>query len=344
MSNGRVIMSQQKHQQQKISSRVILDQDTLIPLLARRSYHIPGNDWQADWRQWFGNNHILFGVCLHHPWHPVEWWERTLALTASVAFGLVATNCVMYISYLDPMAMKVVLFSINNGSFDITQGMLVLWTVGGLCHSIFDMIVWTTMACACCHPGGRFGHYRMSQKCRDVGSYLLIPVIATLLALAIYLVLLRASYVGANNDNNSSSNDDVDDDGGARWNWFQGGWNNMNDDAYNGTNSNEDPNYYDQDDYHVNINNIDGIDNFFFLQGYAVELLLAWCVYFPIIGTILFSGVLGCNGALPILGGRPRDIRIIAQEYELNGDKGSGYSKFLESSHENTAAGSAVWI
>ena len=30
--------------------------------------------------------------------------------------------------------------------------------------------------------------------------------------------------------------------------------------------------------------------------------------------TLLFSGCLGCGGRLPLLGGRPRDIQLVAQE------------------------------
>jgi hypothetical protein len=259
--------------------RIVLDEDTLIPLLARRSCHLPGNDWWADWRQWFWNNHILFGVCLHHPWHPVEWWERSLALTASISFGLVATNGVYNYFLDDPDAMNTELLSYQ--AYSITQGMVVLWTLGGLCHSVFDMIVWNIMACACCHPGGRFGESGMSPRCRDVGSYMLIPVILSLLALAVYLVLLRASK-------QEEMYLEVDDD-----------------------------------DLYVDVDKIEGIEAFAFLIKYAIELSLTWCVYFPILGTIQFSGILGCNGRLPGLGGRPRDIRIVQEELEL-----ARYAKF----------------
>jgi hypothetical protein len=49
--------------------------------------------------------------------------------------------------------------------------------------------------------------------------------------------------------------------------------------------------------------------SFQFLIGYTVEVALALGVYYPIVGTILFSGILGC-GILPLLGGRPRDVRL----------------------------------
>lgn len=120
---------------------------------------------------------------------------------------------------------------------------------------------------------------------------MLIPIIMVLVSLAIFLVLRRASrddemqqefyyqqeqYIG---------NDDVN--------------------AADGTDG-----ATTDDDFYVDWDHIDGIDSFHFLARYSVELLLAWFFYFPVIGTILFSGILGC-GRLPILGGRPRDVRLV---------------------------------
>lgn len=49
--------------------------------------------------------------------------------------------------------------------------------------------------------------------------------------------------------------------------------------------------------------------SFRFLLGYLVEFVLALFVYYPITVTILFSGVLGCKGRIPVLGGRPREVK-----------------------------------
>merc|ERR1711862_557175 len=49
--------------------------------------------------------------------------------------------------------------------------------------------------------------------------------------------------------------------------------------------------------------------SFYFLMGYLVEFVLALFVYQPIAVTIIFSGVLGFNGRVPILGGRPREMQ-----------------------------------
>eukprot|EP00980_Cylindrotheca_fusiformis_P017195 scaffold5294_cov129-Cylindrotheca_fusiformis.AAC.5 len=41
----------------------------------------------------------------------------------------------------------------------------------------------------------------------------------------------------------------------------------------------------------------------------AIELAMSWIVWYPLIGTILFSGILGCF-RFPIIGGRPRQVRV----------------------------------
>lgn len=266
------------------------DEGVLIPLLARRSYHLPGNGWWSDWFQWLRNNHILLGICFHHPLHPLETWERCLFITASISFGLVATGTVYYLQLFHSSAMEqeLVTLPFQGVEYRITHGMIALWTLGGVCHSIFDMLVWHVMACACCHPGGRYATNTYSRRCKDAGSWSLVPIILVLLVLAGYFVLLQAAQQQ------------------------QGRY--EDDDDYNNNVVYGDDGYVDQELQNVDLDNIDGAKDFAFLIQNGIELILAWFVYFPVIGTILFSGLLGCNGRLPILGGRPRDIRILAAE------------------------------
>lgn len=249
------------------------DEHILIPLLVARSCHLPGNDWKADWIQWFRNNHILFGICLHHRLHPVEWWERCLALIGSISFGLIATNLVYQWDLQNPQDLEELYFSILG--YDLTKGMIWLWTIGGLGHSIFDMTVWHIMACACCHPGGKWGNNSGSERYRDCASYLLVPVVLAMLGVAVWLVLWRAS--------GSKNLSDVEE---------------------------------------INKNSLS------FLAQYAVELALAWFVYFFLVGTILFSGIFGCGGRLPILGGRPRDVKRVEDGRLGLSSQGSAYSFF----------------
>jgi hypothetical protein len=48
--------------------------------------------------------------------------------------------------------------------------------------------------------------------------------------------------------------------------------------------------------------------SFYFLFGYIIEFVLAVFIYGPIMLTVVFTGVLGCNGRIPVLGGRPREM------------------------------------
>ena len=39
--------------------------------LSARAYHLPGNNWCQDWRDYVRNNHLIFGLCCHDRLHPV---------------------------------------------------------------------------------------------------------------------------------------------------------------------------------------------------------------------------------------------------------------------------------
>ena len=283
-------LSGRKKKQQSSSSRKELrnklignsdqEDDVIIQLLAKRSCHLPGNSWTQDWIQFVFNNHIILGICCHHKLHPLETWERSIALVGSIGFGLFATNIanMWYIRYSEIADDELYTIPITipylDEEFVITKGLVVLWTVGSICHSFFDFSVWHIMACACCHPGGRWGDKPNSEKFKDVGSYSLIPVVCATVALAVITVIMRASW--SDTDGQEIQPDD------------------------------------DQIYYEIDTDNIQDVRQFNFLTQYGIELFLAWFVYFPIFGTLLFSGVLGC-GRLPILGGRPRDKRLVEQ-------------------------------
>ena len=139
----------------------------LIPLLAQKSYHLPGNSWREDWIQWMRNNHIVFGICFCNRLHPIEWWERIIVLLGSMSFALIALN-IYYLLWVvddvyygngedgtaDGFDPQQELYSVtfNQQTYAITAGTVVLWTFGGLFHSIWDFTVWQMSACACFHP------------------------------------------------------------------------------------------------------------------------------------------------------------------------------------------------
>jgi hypothetical protein len=43
----------------------------------------------------------------------------------------------------------------------------------------------------------------------------------------------------------------------------------------------------------------------------GIEVAVSWLFWYPLVATILFSGILGCNvSRFPVLGGRPRQVRL----------------------------------
>jgi len=268
----------------------------IVPALAARSYHLEGNSFCEDWFQYFMNNHPIFGICCHHKLHPVGFPERIVALIGSFAFGLAITN-IFFLSFIftdEAYQEAIISISINqntsgtnvfsdlkdqtgseeDGGVDdntlvVTYGMILLWTVGGGMHSCFDIAVWYISACACCHPGGIL---ERCGFCKKFGSVLMVVIIAVVVAISTFIAVLRASI--------ESSDEEI-----SISNITSGG---INDDV-------------------VDLGKIDGVQSFEFVLTFAIEMLLTYIIYFPLLGTILFTGVLGC-GRVPFLGGRPREV------------------------------------
>lgn len=275
--------------------------EILIPLLAQRSFHLPGNSWREDWVQWMRNNHIVFGLCFHHRLHPIETWERGIVLSASLSYSLVAAN-LGYVWDWDHYGAEedapgVAGFDTSAVAYrrsvpwagdddgrvlEITYGTLLLWTFGSALHSLFDIAVWRLSACACCHPGGRFAESRLAARCRDLGSYTLIPLVLGLAGLAVYSSHLRVTSEDAALE--EEYGDDL-----------------------------------------VRTVTEGRLGAYSFLLRFGVELLLAWFVFSPLVSTVLLSGILGCNGRVPLLGGRPRDKRRVETQLGMSD---SSYARF----------------
>jgi hypothetical protein len=253
----------------------------MISALGQRSYHLPGNSWCADWCQFFANNHPLFGICCHHALNPVKVRMRIVNLVGSIVFGLLVTNIIwLWFIYNEDDATFVTIsvdgIDLTNSNstitstqeIQITEGMLLLWTVGGGLHAIFDNTIWYATACVCCLAGERLhclGRYKWA------GSYCVIIAVVACTAMATFCVVLRASL-----DSESTVRLSDINSGGIT-------------------------------DDNVHLSSVKDLSAFDFLVSYAVELVLALFVYYPLIGTVLFSGILGC-GKMPILGGRPYEV------------------------------------
>jgi hypothetical protein len=241
-----------------------------IRRLAARAYHFPGNTWCEDLTQYIANTHIVFGIFFHHPLHPVTSRERCIILLGSVAVGLLMSNLI-YLWFLhENFGMDDVILHIDPG-LDITKLMITLWTLGSFVHTIFDLSVWHIKACTLCRYGGE-----VSDTAVRCGRRSGITIVMFTLAFATYLCLVRASR-----------------DAQAAIIATEGGLN-PDDDI--------------EDTFFHPVTLAGSAKSFYFLFGYIIEFVLAAFVYGPIMLTVVFTGVLGCNGRIPILGGRPREM------------------------------------
>jgi hypothetical protein len=251
----------------------------IVPKLANRAYHLEkGNTWWQDWKQYQMNTHPVYGICCHHPLHPINGMQRFIILIGSIAFGLAITNMV-YLGFLrsDQAGTAVNLAYDKFGdlsesisqftSIDVDQSFLFLCTVGSFLHAAFDSLVWELAACTCFRPGGVFGQRRFFQFFQNWGLYLSVLLIIGAVIAATSVVILRLD-----------ANITVEDQS-------------------------------------TQILEEAGIENtkFSFLLAYALELVFALFVFYFITSTVLFSGILGC-GRIPVLGGRPYELRQEARE------------------------------
>jgi len=140
----------------------------IVPKLAKRAYHLDkDNTWFDDWKQYQKNTHPVFGICLHHPLHPVRLPQRIIILVGSIAFGFALTNCVYLgflgkeeagdaVNYVYEITGAVADYQQKYTNIELEQTMVFLVTVGSFIHSAFDMLIWYMMACFCFRPGGHF--------------------------------------------------------------------------------------------------------------------------------------------------------------------------------------------
>ena len=218
--------------------------------------------------------------------------------------------------------------------------LIILWTVGSLVHSLFDATIWYATSCSCLtsldgilcccffdkdndgsdpdddknnsndKTSQHHHHHRRRQgpigrwvnDHRGWCNVLVIMMVVLVTAAATLVVMIRA-LDEATGGNGSESAQEV--------------WNSVS--------TSGDPST-GVDAVVPMPTNLEGAEpitdkeNYRFLLSYAIELGFAWFVWFPLVETILFSGVLSCRGRNPIpgLGGRPAELRAIraAEEEE----------------------------
>jgi len=252
--------------------------EIIIQKLSVRSYHLPGNNWCQDWRDYIRNNHLVFGLFCHDKLHPVKNKHRILLLFGSLAFGLIVTNIV----YLWGDELRETDDTLQNWGrqiynetdifdTDITiagqslqldaSQMGILWTVGSATHSMFDFSLWHMISCGHCN------HHR----CDTVSGW----SVAISIVMVVFSITMAMIYFRAFRSNNDEDDEDILD--------------------------------IQQLDVETLFPTEEEPD-FRFLYGYLIEVFFALFVYSILVQTILFSGILGC-GRLIGLGGRPRELR-----------------------------------
>jgi len=276
------------------------DKEILIPALGWRSYHLPGYTYFEDWLQYFQNNHPLLSICCHHRLHPIGFGMRLVFLFGSIVFGLLITNISWLWFYYsgtdeDEPAVTITISagglgmsSSNNSTYaettsttnefedniQLTKGMIFLWTFESALHALFDNTIWYVTACACCLQSKQ--HHRF--KC--CGSFCVTIIVLFATAIATLAVLLRTTIEAEAQQNDTALDSSATFEANIA-----------------GVETQET----------VTKIRFQDAESYSFLMSYAMELVLALVVYNPLVGTILFSGILGC-GRLPILGGRPYEV------------------------------------
>jgi hypothetical protein len=244
---------------------------------------------RQDLYQYLKNNHPLFGICFRHPLHPVSRSMTFAAFFGSIVFGLAITNMVYLYFVMDNRDFDESYYSATvsdqgitgNENFDkyavtevnVTSGMIALWTVGGALNAIYDSMIWSVAACACCRPGGRLEKF---ERYRKYMPLVVMFVVVGTVALATMAVLIVAAGDSVSKDQKISA------------------------ELKTGGNANA--------------------ESFRFLLAFFIELLISLFVWYPIVTTIFFSGVLNCCGKVPYLGGRPQEMRDLEKAEESEGE------------------------
>ena len=182
---------------------IAMEQLHMTRLFASRSAHLPGNNWCQDWIQWMKNNHPLLALCCRHRLNPVGLCPRLVILLSSISFGMIATNLVFLFYRMHPEAngsvLKIVIGKDDQGfteTIQITYEAIVVWTLGGLLHSLIDLGLWHLNACACC----------IQSWVAKTGPFLSIAIAAVLTACSTFAVMWRASYEDDLRENSSTNN------------------------------------------------------------------------------------------------------------------------------------------
>ena len=270
------------------------EHERLVEALGRGDFHLPGNTYKEDWLQYFANNHPLLAPFCQNPAHPISKCMRFVGLVGSVLIGLAITNVVWL--FFEYNKEEEVFASVSAGGVQVDNETKVniIGDEDSVAAKIADettgqevttaLIVLMTAGGAVHAIYDNLIWYATSCACsrrwewmkeyKNAGTVTAILSVVLVTIGSGIMVFLR---VGLENDAEKGNSTDV-----------------------NGINQNT---------VETDVNELTDSSNYLFLMGYGIEMAVAWFVYFPIIESIMFSGVLGCFGVIPCLSGRPYEVK-----------------------------------
>lgn len=180
-------------------------------------------------------------------------------------------------------------------SLEVSSGMVILWTVGGAIHALWDNTVWYMTSCSCFSKNNNSSSSRRNSQSSDDGccakciakskglvNVLVATGVLLITAAATVAVVVRAHVEGGGDVNSALQNLQSTAGFGDR-----------------------------VEDAEV----VPNKDNYEYLLSYSVELGLAWFLWFPLLTTIMFAGVF--SRCLPCLGSRPQEVKEEEQRGRL---------------------------
>lgn len=264
--------------------------DEIVPALLMRSYHLPGQNICQDWIQYMVNNHPVFGICCHHQHHPVKRTVRVFSLIGSICFGLAITNMI-YLAFVftdTDYDKAYVEYSANvtatgNANFDDN--------ITGLTVTSGNLALWTIGAAlhafydnviwSCAACTCCNTEKTTQERMERYRSHGVLLVMFCALLVTAVATFAVALRAALDDDVETEQIDSYGD---------------------------------------VELWQVEGADDFEFVYAYLIELVLNYFVYYPMVGTLLFTGVLTC-GRYPTLGGRPYELRQLEKSDEEHGQE-----------------------
>jgi hypothetical protein len=236
--------------------------------------------------QYLKNNHPLFGICFRHPLHPVSRCLSFAAFFGSMVFGLAITNIVyLYFVMADDKDFDESYFSATvtdegvTGNENLDSLMTEVDVTSGM------IALWTV--------GGALNAVYDSMiwsvavcACCQAGGRLekfekyrkYMPLVVMFVVVGTIALATMSVLIVAVGEDSVSKNENISTE------LKMGG----NSDA----------------------------ESFRFLLAYFVELLVSLFVWYPVVTTIFFSGVLNFCGKVPYFGGRPQEMRDLEKAEE----------------------------